>query len=275
MEFLSGLNRGRYGVLLNYLHNAFQMGCDAYPKTLTAAYYLAINWKGDTEGPSVAPNDGVVFTAELEEVDADSTDVVKMKMSGKPVVCHMCGKNHYANKCPDREESVTKKNKRRLKTSPRFKVPPKNHRSMLRSGDIVGGDTDYSGLMFCQVTSATIKNLKMEKYQHIISQSEGHISLLNNIRKSNRELAIFSAGGNMNTNLKGDIPVYGTVCFRPGGIKNILSLSKVAEKYRVAYDSTGANRFLVYLPRREVRSFQQFDRGLFYSDMAAGQGALL
>ena len=43
--FLSGLNQGRYGVLLNDLHNAFWMGCDKYPKTFTAAYYLSINWK--------------------------------------------------------------------------------------------------------------------------------------------------------------------------------------------------------------------------------------
>ena len=46
--FLSGLNRARYGVLLNELHNAFRMGRDEYPKTLTAVYDLAINWEGDT-----------------------------------------------------------------------------------------------------------------------------------------------------------------------------------------------------------------------------------
>ena len=41
--FLLGLNRGRYGVLLNDLQNAFHMGRDEYPKTLTAVYDMAIN----------------------------------------------------------------------------------------------------------------------------------------------------------------------------------------------------------------------------------------
>ena len=41
--FLSGLNNARYGALLNELHNAFYMGRNEYPKTLTSAYDLAIN----------------------------------------------------------------------------------------------------------------------------------------------------------------------------------------------------------------------------------------
>ena len=35
------------------------------------------------------------------------------------------------------------------------------------------------------------------------------------------------------------------------------------------------NKFLIYLPRGEVRSFRQYERGLFYSHMAAGQGTVL
>ena len=37
---------------------------DKYPKTLKAAYGLAINWKGDTKETSLATNDGVDFTTE-------------------------------------------------------------------------------------------------------------------------------------------------------------------------------------------------------------------
>ena len=51
-EFLSGLNRSRYGVLLNEIHNAFSMGRDKYPKTLTSTYDLEINWNGDTRDPA-------------------------------------------------------------------------------------------------------------------------------------------------------------------------------------------------------------------------------
>ena len=136
--FLSGLTRGRYGVLLNDLQNAFHMGRDKYPKTLTAAYDLAVKLKGDTKGTSVAPKYGVAFATESEEADVHATNGIKMTRSRKSVICHVCGKNHYANKCPYREESTTKKNHRRLRTPPRRKLPPKNHQSMLRSVKIGG-----------------------------------------------------------------------------------------------------------------------------------------
>ena len=48
-EFLSGVNNDRFGALLNELHNGFRMGCNEYLKTLTSAYDLAINWKGDSK----------------------------------------------------------------------------------------------------------------------------------------------------------------------------------------------------------------------------------
>ena len=97
--FLSGLNRDRYGVLINELQNAFRMGRGEYPKTLTSAYDLEINWKGDTKGASVTPNNVVAFTAKSEESDVHVTDVMKLTRTGKLVIYHICGKNHYANRC--------------------------------------------------------------------------------------------------------------------------------------------------------------------------------
>ena len=99
--------------------------------------------------------------------------------------------------------------------------------------------------------------------------------LLKKIRKSDRSLAIFSTGGRTTTNLQGDLPGYGTVWFHPGGIANILSLSKMADKYRVSYDITGENKFLVHPSGGKIRSFTQCERGLFYSDMAAGETVLV
>ena len=132
-----------------------------------------------------------------------------------------------------------------------------------------GDDTHYGGPMFCQGTTGTAV-----EYQPTLSQSGGHINttwvlldnqstvevspyrrLLKNIRKSDRSLAIFSTGGRTTTDLQGDLPGYGTIWFHIGGIVKIMSLSKVSEKYRVSYDSTGDNKFLIYLPREEIRSF--------------------
>ena len=66
-------------------------------------------------------------------------------------------------------------------------------------------------------------------------------NLLRNVRKANLNLAIFLTGGKTTTNLVGDLPGYGTMWFHPGVMANIISLSKVADKYWVCYDSNNRN----------------------------------
>ena len=99
--------------------------------------------------------------------------------------------------------------------------------------------------------------------------------LLKNISKSDSSLAILSTGGRITTDLQGDLPGYGTVWFHPGGTTNTLSLSKVSDKYRVSYNSTGENKLLVHLPGGKIISFTQCERSLFYSNMAAGEMVLI
>ena len=79
------------------------MGRDKYPKKLKAAYGLTVNWRGDTKGTGVTPNDGVAFTTDLEDADIHATDSMKLTLTGKPVICHISGKNHYSNRCLERE----------------------------------------------------------------------------------------------------------------------------------------------------------------------------
>ena len=45
------------------------MGRDEYPKMLTYAYDLVINWKGDSKGIGVTLNESVSFTTEADKVD--------------------------------------------------------------------------------------------------------------------------------------------------------------------------------------------------------------
>ena len=53
-------------------------------------------------------------------------------------------------------------------------------------------------------------------------------NLLQNVRKSNRKLAILLTGGNMVTNLVGYLPGYVNVWFQSGEIENILLISKLS-----------------------------------------------
>ena len=47
LAFLMGSNRNRYGRLLEKLENDFTAGNDNYPKTLTDAYKMLLEWKDD------------------------------------------------------------------------------------------------------------------------------------------------------------------------------------------------------------------------------------
>ena len=95
------------------------MGCDEYAKKLTSAYDLTINWKGDTKGFGVTPNDGVAFTTESEEADIHFTNGAKMTLTDKPVLFQICGKNHYTNRCLEREDGTPGKNADNAKYTPR------------------------------------------------------------------------------------------------------------------------------------------------------------
>ena len=54
------------------------------------------------KGTGVTPNEGVAFTTKSEEAEIHATDGMKLTQTGKPVICHICGKNHYTNRFLDR-----------------------------------------------------------------------------------------------------------------------------------------------------------------------------
>ena len=47
LAFLMGSDRSRFGHLLEKLENDFTAGHDNYPKTLTDAYNMLLEWKND------------------------------------------------------------------------------------------------------------------------------------------------------------------------------------------------------------------------------------
>ena len=67
------------------------------------------------------------------------------------------------------------------------------------------------------------------------------------------------------TNLRGHLSGYGLVCFFPDGIGNILSMSRVKEKFRATYDIVTDNSFQVH-KGEEILKFKEATRRLYYFD---------
>eukprot|EP00957_Ditylum_brightwellii_P037463 2833543-Ditylum_brightwellii.AAC.1 len=92
-------------------------------------------------------------------------------------------------------------------------------------------------------------------------------SLLVSIRKAKWSLDIDSTAGKSTTNMIRDLPGFGTAWLYEEGIDNILSLSKVAVRFQVTYDSKNREGFRVTKPDGLVRLFKKSEQGLFYSKM--------
>ena len=92
--------------------------------------------------------------------------------------------------------------------------------------------------------------------------------LLTNIHKGDRCLTIRCNAGEKSTSWRGKLPGYGWVWYYPDGIANILSLSRVKERYRVTYDSATDNCFHVHKGNKKIIRFQEASRRLYYFDTA-------
>merc|ERR1712086_273571 len=68
------------------------------------------------------------------------------------------------------------------------------------------------------------------------------------------------------TNFRGHLSGYGSVWFYPDGIANILSLSRVKDKYRVTFDSATDNCFRVHKNNGKILKLQEATKRLYYFD---------
>ena len=100
-------------------------------------------------------------------------------------------------------------------------------------------------------------------------------TLLNNIRKLRVRRNIHCNAVIASTNWVGYLEGFGTLYYHKEGIVNILSLAKVQEKYHITYNIQDGNAFLVVKPDGQTHSFIMSDRGLYYLDTTAENGANL
>jgi hypothetical protein len=93
---------------------------------------------------------------------------------------------------------------------------------------------------------------------------------LKDIHHVDDEMVIASNGGANVTSEMGMLPGYRLVWYDPVGIANIVSLSRVREKYHVSFNSDN-NIFVVTKPDGTVFEFKQSESGLYYYDLASNK----
>ena len=199
------------------------------------------------------------------------------------IQCFRCGAmGHYASQCPETLEDAQRMlaesneagtNLLQHATTNKPKTETTNEMTFASLGMHDAAEDNDTLFVFAQ-------DIRLIETQHggqlppewILLDNQSTVDvftnrrLLKNIRSSNNNMFIHCTAGVAKTNLIGDLPGYGTVWYHPDGIANILSLSKVKEKYRVTFDSDINNQFVVHRSNGTQRIFQQSSRGLYFLD---------
>ena len=92
-------------------------------------------------------------------------------------------------------------------------------------------------------------------------------NLLTSIKKATTTMYIRCNAGIKSTNLQGHLSGYGWVWYFPDGIANILSLSRVKEKFLVTFNSALDNCFHVH-KEGKILTFREAVQRLYYFDTA-------
>ena len=186
---------------------------------------------------------------------------------------------HYASQCPETLEDAqrmlaenTETSTNMLQHATTISQPPEPTNEMLFANFDEIEDQDTSFVFVQDVRTVETQHGGRLPPEWILLDNQSTVDvftnrrLLKNIRRAQKNMSIHCTAGVAKTNLVGDLPGYGTVWYHPDGIANILSLSKVKEKYRVTFDSDINNQFIVHRPDGTQRIFQQSSRGLYFLD---------
>jgi len=279
-------------------------GQDMHPKTLNAAYNMITHWKQERDRTLDAPpradrngRDRQRGTPTIDGASFNTEGRVITNRNGRPIMCYTCGGNHYASDCPEGDNSNTTEQQhttvggreQREQNGRQFLTDASSSNDAANSGNLIfdrGDDTDE--LAFCTTCTSSANNEAVlhtslrrdidkqmpSTWMLIDSQATCDVfcnkSLLTNIRDASCTLNIHTNTGVGQTTLIGDLRGYGTVWYYPKGIANILSLAKVAERYRVTYDSLDGY-FVVHKSNGKKVIFKKCAKGLHYNDVKLAQ----
>ena len=279
--FLTGADRQQYGQLIRDYENSFIEGNDRFPKTLTDAYNLLVKYKQNPKLKSVdIISDGANFmNSGSTEEETDGSTFAQKSVNKSKVKCNKCDRmGHYANECT----ATTHLDGTSLfihgdfsQSSFHFyqvgECVDDTHDNNIYNTEETSDKLTKSSYCYAQPNTSQIPNSWILLDNGSTIDVFMNDKLLNNIHKTNTRMNIHCNAGTASTNLMGELRGYGDVWFAPNGVANILSLSNLAKKFRITYDSATDDGFIVHKPDGVNQHFVQSPHGLFYLDTEKSQ----
>ena len=218
-----------------------------------------------TQGKGKGQNEGNKSNKEKEE-SKDNEEEVNLSFAQMEGKCYCCGKaGHKSPSCRDKSKPKEEWAINRAQQSDAqaaassdasavasvtvpLATPPRSE----SSGSHTGWAGAHIKLQFHQQAE------DMRDWILLDNQSSVTIfcnkDLVENIRESKTgNMYLSTNGGLLVTKHKADLPQWGEVWFNENAITNIFSYAEMADRYRITYDSTKDDAFVVHLPNKSVR----------------------
>ena len=271
IHMLMGADRDRFGSAIEDFEHAYLMdNRNRYPKTLHDCFTLLKSWKKAGLRQNNPLRVGVSFNT-VGGDDGDGAAFVNSgsrKYSGPP--CTRCGRdNHSTDKCFARKH--TNGTLLHMEGGAHGNNDVGDEVSQAANHACVH---DVHELMFVQPNTNLSRTRPKSSFKGgipdtwILIDSQSTIDVFSNgkllvkIKTIGTTMNIRCNAGMKSTNMMGYLSGYGWVWYFPDGIANILSLSRVKDKYRVTFDSAMDNCFHVHKPGR-ILKFREASRRLY------------
>jgi hypothetical protein len=224
---LASCDKSWYGKLTKYLENDFTKGSNLYPKTITEACNLIVDYRQSTPGGRVFNDSEGIACINIETRSVP--DITKAKF-------YSCSKKgHYSNECND-EDPEKANNNARMATI-----------TVAKEAEEMECYEDWAEFNFHQ-SNGKINPMRILLDNCSTTDIFCNSKLLTDILASATILKIHFNTGTKEVNQVGTLKNYGTGWYSKSAIANILCLSQANKQFTITYDSRNCNQFVVMKP---------------------------